>query len=274
MSDTTVVDLSGVAETSLWTLYNRACEATRRDSLLRDPECVRIYNSIDYDFEGSFGRPDGSHALRSAIFDAALRPWLAAHPGAAVVELGSGLETQLQRVDDGHVRWYCVDIPESIEVRERLLPPTDRCVHIRTSALDLAWIDSIRGRGPAFISAQGLFMYFDEESARRLFTRICEAFPGSQIMFDTVPQWFSRATLQGKAKAGNYRLPAMPWGINRRAIEATLRSWSPRVELVTLLPWAPVRGIRRRALSAISRAPLVRELVPTIVRVRTRDRGR
>ena len=121
------VRLSGVPETLLWTLHNRAQEAMRPDALLRDPEAVRLYRAIDYDYARSFGKPDGSHALRSRMFDAALRPWLAGHPGGTVVDLACGLETQFQRCDDGRVKWLCVDVPETIAVRERLLPPSARC---------------------------------------------------------------------------------------------------------------------------------------------------
>lgn len=108
------VDLGGIPETMLWTLHNRASEAARPDAILRDEAAVRIYRSIPYDYERSFGKPDGSHAARSRIFDDALRPWLAEHPGATVVELGAGLETQFRRVDDGSVRWLCVDVPEAL----------------------------------------------------------------------------------------------------------------------------------------------------------------
>jgi len=117
-------------------------------------------------------------------------------------------------------------------------------------------------------------MYFDEESVRKLLTRLCEAFPSSQIMFDTIPRWFSKKTARGWRKTEHYQFPSMPWGINRREHEPRLRSWSDRIDHVTLLPWAPVRGLRRRAASSLSRAPLVRELVPTIVRVQTRERRR
>lgn len=105
------VDLSGVSETMLWTLHNRACEVRRPDSMLHDPDCLRVYDSIDYDFERSFGKPDTSHPMRSRICDAAVRPWMAAHPGGTVVELAAGLETEFQRCDDGQVQWLCVDVP-------------------------------------------------------------------------------------------------------------------------------------------------------------------
>ena len=99
------VALTGVPETMLWTLHNRASEARRPGSFLHDPECVRIYESIDYDFARSFGKPDLTHPLRSQLFDREVQPWLAAHPGGAMVELAAGLETQFQRCDDGQVQW-------------------------------------------------------------------------------------------------------------------------------------------------------------------------
>ena len=161
------VNLTGVPETMLWTLHNRASEARRSDGFLRDPDCVRIHDSIRYDYVRSFGRPQQSHAARSRLFDDALRPWLAAHPQGTVVELAAGLETQFQRCDDGKVQWLCVDVPESMAVRERFLPPSPRCRHLAKSALDLGWLDEVDARRCLFITAQGLFMYFHEHDVQR-----------------------------------------------------------------------------------------------------------
>lgn len=36
-------NLTGVPETMLWTLYNRASEARRSKAFLKDPEAVRIF---------------------------------------------------------------------------------------------------------------------------------------------------------------------------------------------------------------------------------------
>jgi O-methyltransferase involved in polyketide biosynthesis len=74
------VPLDGVPETMLWTLYNRASEARRRDALLVNPEAVRICDAIAYDYLGKFGPPNSAHRLRARLFDNALRPWLRAHP--------------------------------------------------------------------------------------------------------------------------------------------------------------------------------------------------
>jgi len=262
------VRLSGVPETLLWTLHNRAQEAMRPDALLRDPDAIRLYRAIDYDYTRSFGKPDGSHALRSLMFDTALKPWLAAHPGGTVVELACGLETQFQRCDDGKVRWLCVDVAETIAVRQRLLPATGRCRYLACSALDLAWLDDVDGAGGVFITAQGLLMYFEEAQVRELLQAIAARLPGAELMFDTIPPWFSRKTLAGFDNTPHYRAPPMPWGISQRHIIPTLRRWLPRADGIEIVPYGFFRGFAGRLLPLFSRTPGLRNLLPGVVRLR------
>jgi O-methyltransferase involved in polyketide biosynthesis len=270
MMSTKPINLTGVPETMLWTLHNRASEARRPDGFLRDPDCVRIHASISYDYERSFGKPDASHPMRSRIFDDALRPWLAAHPGGTVVELGAGLETQFQRCDDGRVQWLCVDVPEAINVRERFLPPSARCRHVPKSALDLAWLDAVDPAHGVFVSAQGLLMYFDEADVRRLFVAIVERFPEAELMFDTIPPWFSRKTLKGFHKTAHYCAPPMPWGVRRDDIEVLLRGWSARVASVSVVSFGlAARGFGGGMMRLFSRSPVLRNIPPAIVRVTT-----
>src|SRR5690349_18020659 len=120
------VALTGVPETMRWTLHGRAGEAARTNPLLADPECLRVYRSIDYDFVRHFGQSDRGLAVRAKAFDDVVEPWLANHRGGTVVELAAGLETGYFRCDDGNVRWFCVDMPEAVAVRERFLPSTER----------------------------------------------------------------------------------------------------------------------------------------------------
>lgn len=119
-------DLAGIPETMLWTLHNRASEAARPDGVIRDELALQIYRSLHYDYVRSFGPPDGSHGIRSALFDAELRGFLAAHPDGVIVNLGEGLETQRFRVDSESALWLSVDVPEAMAVRERYIQPDAR----------------------------------------------------------------------------------------------------------------------------------------------------
>jgi O-methyltransferase involved in polyketide biosynthesis len=268
---TTRLALEGIPETMLWTLHNRANEARKPNGYLKDPDCVRIYDAIDYDYTRNFGTPDGSHPMRSRLFDDKLRPWLQRHPGGAVVELAAGLETQFQRCDDGRVRWYCVDVPEAIAVREQFLPASERCKHIAKSALDLSWLDDIDGTRGVFVSAQGLLMYFQEAQVRELFCAIVDRFPGAVLMFDAIPSWFSKRTLQGFGKTKHYTAPPMPWGIGRDDLEPLLRSWSPRVSRVSSVPYGYARNGAIMLMRLFSKLPVLRNQAPMIAYVETRS---
>jgi O-methyltransferase involved in polyketide biosynthesis len=230
-----VPDLAGISETMLWSLHNRASETARPDGVLVDPESGRIRSAINYDFARRFGDPAGSLAARAAEIDRALRSWLRHHPDGCVVSLGEGLETQGHRVDNGRLRWLSVDLPDAIRLRERFLAPTQRFCHIAASALDPVWMDAVDPQSDIFIVAQGLLMYLEPETVRRLFTCVADRFPAAEIVFDAVPRWFSHLTLWGLNQTPRYRLPAMPWGINRDELESTLRSWHPLVATVEFL---------------------------------------
>ncbi|HBK04286.1 MAG TPA: hypothetical protein DDZ81_00295 [Acetobacteraceae bacterium] len=238
----TTPHLRDVSETMLWALYNRAAEAGRPDGVLTDPDSVKIYEAIDYDFQRHFGDPAGSLAVRGAAIDLVLRRWLKRHPDGLIVSLGEGLETQARRVDNGTMRWLSVDLPEAIQFREQFLKPTDRFRHIAVSALDTAWMDGLDTSRGVFIVAQGLLMYLQPEAVRQLLSAIADRFTGAEMVFDVVPRWFSRLTMIGLQQTAHYRLPPMPWGLDRDEAAAILRRWHPRFTDVAFLAYRMPRG--------------------------------
>lgn len=163
-----------------------------------------------------------------------------------------------------------MDVPEAIVVRERFLPASERCTYIAKSATDLSWMDSVGSARNVFVTAQGLFMYFEEAEVRRVFTAIVERFPGVHIMFDTIPPWFSRQTLKGFRKTEHYVTPPMPWGVRRGRIDALVRSWSDRVEEVSTWSFGFARGGLGLLLKVFATVPGLRDVPPAITLVRTR----
>jgi hypothetical protein len=222
---------------------------------------------IDYAFTRHFGEPAGFLAARAAAIGRTLRLWLERHPDGIVVSLGEGLETQRQRVDNGRMRWLTVDLPEAIRLREHLLTPTDRFRHFAGSALEPGWMDAVDARSGIFVIAQGLLMYLEPEPVRHLFTSIADRFPGGEMVFDAVPRWFSHLTLLGLHQTPHYRLPAMPWGIDRDELEPTLRRWHPGVTSVGFLDYKIPRGLPRTLADMTSRVPGARHRVPSLVHV-------
>lgn len=259
--------LNGVPQTMLWTLYNRASESLRQDAWFRDPDAERIYRAIPFDYRAHFGRPDSSHATRSQMFDEALRSWLSRHPDGTVIELGCGLETQFQRCDNGRLQWLCVDVAEALDVRERFLPPAPRCRHLRLSVLDRAWLDGVAPSASVFISAQGLLMYFQPEEVRMLLCDIARRLPGAELMFDTIPRWFSTLTLRGLKLTAHYQAPPMPWGLDRHEIEPVLRDWIPGALSITHETYRRFRGFPACLAPSFARIPWLGRFQPAVVRL-------
>lgn len=264
------VELTDVPETMLWTLYNRADEAMRDDSIIDDPQCLAIYRSINYDYEQSFGKPDGSHGVRSWLFDNKIREFLQQYPDGVIVNLGEGLETQRYRVEAPNTQWFSVDLPDAIALRERYIRPDENHHHVAISALDTAWFDEIPADKPVFITAQGLFMYFTQAQVCELTQAIDARFSQAWLMFDYLPKWLSDKTLSEKGwmKTPNYRTPPMPWGIGRSMLSSTFSAWLGRSVTAENVVFLYPRGVRRWAVLLFEKMAFMHNLMPGVTLIK------
>ncbi|GAA4827365.1 class I SAM-dependent methyltransferase [Saccharopolyspora rosea] len=275
------VELQGVPETLLWTLYCRAAESRRPDALLDDPDAVAIVDSIDYPFAAQFGHPHIALALRAKCFDDRIREFLAANPDGTVVALADGLETQFRRVDNGRVRWLSVDLEETMQVRRKYLPDTDRLRNLSCSALDEAWMDEVDPSHGLFISIQGLLMYLEEAEAMGLIRACAQRFPGAWLMFDAMPPWLTRSASGGTLldrlmmrgrdakQADRYKLPPLRWGASVDQLRKRLFALHPAVAEVRDVGYPPGRGLTFRYLNPYMGSwPPIRNLRPNNTLVR------
>jgi O-methyltransferase involved in polyketide biosynthesis len=186
----TTPNLQGVARTLLVPLACRAIESIRPDAIIHDPRAVEVYDALG-------GNPDflmgmGGHDLFAAVmrvrqFDHFARNFLAQHPSGLVVDIGCGLDTRFDRLDDGQMHWLGVDLPEVIEMRLNLLPDSGRCLMLARSMLDLSWLDAAaQGDRPVIFLAEGVFPYFSTADAKPLLTAMVERFPGGELVFDAL----------------------------------------------------------------------------------------
>jgi len=258
------LDLSGVPETLLWTLYYRAQEAARPDGVLQDALAVELVRRIDYPFADRLGAGKGRaqwQGLRSRVFDERVRRFLSAHPGGTVVALGEGLDTQFWRVDDGQVRWLGVDLPAAADVRRRALPSSQRRRQLDVSALDEAWMDEVDTSRGVLLTAQGLLMYLQRSEVHRLIAACGRRFPGAELVFDGVPRWTSWVTTHRQVPAGgSMPAPPMPWAMDGR--EAAVLRTLPGVRAVVRLHPPRGRGaVHGWMLPLVDRMPVVDALV-------------
>ncbi|MEU3652728.1 class I SAM-dependent methyltransferase [Streptomyces sp. NPDC032161] len=270
--------LSGVPETLLWTLYNRAYEAGRRYPVLDDPMALRLMETLDYPFEERFGRPNAFYSqlqgLRSRCFDLAVQAYLAERPRATVVALGDGLETGFWRVDNGLLNWLSVDLPEVAELRRELLPATDRSRVLARSATDPAWLDEIedpRGRG-VVVTAQGLLMYLRPAEVRGILAACAERLPGGALVLDSMARRPAGYTLTGRWRVGGMTIPPMRWAMDPGE-RPKLRGAHPGITEVRALRLPRGRGAMGELIRLQSLLPGVRALTPAITRLRFGDFG-
>ena len=181
------VRLTGAQETTLATLYGKAMESRRRDSILEDHEADNALRRIDYDFTRlKIRRSDQrSLAVRAKAYDGWVRQFLDRHPDCTVLHLGCGLDTRVYRVDPPPtVRWYDVDFPDVIELRRRLFPPRDGMQTIAASLTDPELLDGIACNTPVLVIAEGLTPYLRAVDGLALLRRITEHFPSGEMLFD------------------------------------------------------------------------------------------
>jgi O-methyltransferase involved in polyketide biosynthesis len=268
MSKTDGSALTGVSETALMTLVVRATEARRPDSIIDDPMAIKLVDSIDFDF-AKFGftrRQD--MALRALTFDEYTRRYLVDHPSATVVALAEGLQTSFYRLDASGVgdqfRWLTVDLPAITELRDRLLPPSDRVTTIAQSALDFSWMDQVDPSDGVFITAEGLLMYLQPEEALGLIAECAKRFPGGQMMFDLPPVFFASWVRGGSRVSLRYRVPPMPFVLSPSDV-ANLVHTVPGIRAVHDLPMMPGRGKVINALMwTLQRVPVLDPLRPVV----------
>ena len=192
MPDITNHDLSGVPETLFIPLYIRAMESQRPDALIKDEKAVWMMEHARYDFSRIKQMKIDEHdkvtiVLRSREIDRFARDFLARCPEAVIVHIGCGLDSRFERVDNGKVEWYDLDVPEVIEIRRKLIGGESGRYHfLSCSAFESAWMNTLNqhGQRPFLFLAEGVFMYFEEAQVKSLVLSLREHFPGAELVFD------------------------------------------------------------------------------------------
>ncbi|HEY2522842.1 MAG TPA: class I SAM-dependent methyltransferase [Streptosporangiaceae bacterium] len=252
-ADRDQVELGQVQETLFIPLVGRAKESRRRRPLLRDPRAAEILESVGFDWS-KYSRAGGwTTVVRSAIFDMWVRNFLAENPGGSVVELGTGLNTRFERVDNGTVHWIDLDLPDTIALRRRFFADTGRRRMVAASITDDSWLETVRELpGPYFFLADGVLPYLTEEDVSRTLANLAEQFPGALIAFDTYSEQMLAREHKLAARRGVAR---WQWACDD---PRTLERLGLRVIEIDIMPRLPralhatVPAGRRLRLAAVS----------------------
>ena len=232
---TEAVTLRGVPETLLIPLYFRAIESMRSDALIRDERAVELVNRISYDFGQvrKIRMSEGNKVARIMLtreMDRYAWDFLSRHPDSVVVHIGCGLDSRFERVDNGRVEWYDLDLPDVIELRRRLIGGEGGRYHLLgCSVLEDDWLEAVKvhSRRPFLFLADNVLVFFTEAQAKRLVQTLRKNFPGSELVFDAwAPFFVWLANLQlSSSKFGGL----LQWGLWS---SQTLESWDEGIHML------------------------------------------
>ena len=180
------IKLFGVPETMLQTVYARAKESGGRGAI-HDVKARELIEKLDYDFSLA-DKDSAMHSgviARTIVLDRLTERWLEEHPDAVTVNIACGLDTRCYRMS-GYAHWYNLDLPETMAVREKLLPESGTISQIAMSATD-NWGDEIKEQNaPVLIIIEGLTMYLSESDVKRIFEVISNRFSKATVFVETM----------------------------------------------------------------------------------------
>ncbi len=149
MSETTNPNLRGIPETYLAPLYWKAMETQRPDAMIRDEKAVALvtHGVLDFSQVSEIPMNELLKAMRMIFtreFDRYARDFLNRRPDAVVVHIGCGFDSRFERVDNGQAEWYDLDLPEVIELRQKLLGDEHEHYHLLgCSVLEHDWLKEV-----------------------------------------------------------------------------------------------------------------------------------
>ncbi|SHO53979.1 class I SAM-dependent methyltransferase [Anaerocolumna xylanovorans] len=224
-----------VQSTMLLPLWGRAVASEKNPDILYDRQAIDIIKNCDYDFSSiakTFGEFGGiCYVVRARKMEDAIRQFIKKHPRATIVNIGAGLDTSFSRVDNGTIRWYNLDLPDSIAFRQSFIPDSERNVSIAKSLFDTSWFDqvSFNPQDGIFFISGGVFYYFKEEQLQEIFCSMAKRFPGGELYFDAESRQTVKKSNRMVQKTGN-KGAIMYFCVNNAK---ELENWSPLIHLVS-----------------------------------------
>ena len=250
------ITLSGVPETMLQTIYARAKESRTRGAI-QDKKAEEIIDKLNYDFSLA-DKDSAMHSgviARTIVLDKLVKEYLSKHPGAVVVNIACGLDTRCYRMNGyacSYAHWYNLDLPETIAVREKLLPEETAAVcgkaaeretaavgkeavettggvisQIAMSAMD-DWGSRIAEHNvPVLIIIEGLTMYLTQADVQRIFSVIAGRFGQAEVFVETMNPMVVKRFKEKSIEGSNAKFI---WGIKNGTALAELLTGFEYVE--------------------------------------------
>ncbi len=224
--------------TMLIPFYSRVIRTQCANTDFKDYVAASIFNKIKYDFEKIKNNYDEAAHIcieaRTKALDYLVKKFIDKNPYATIVNLGAGLDTPFNRVDNGKIKWYDLDLPEAIALRRMFIKENVRNRFIAKSMFDYRWfneVDYTPEKGILFV-ASGVLMYFNEKTVKKFLKKIASHFPGGEIVFDAVTSRIAALVANMRMrKCGNSKA-MVKWYIKNSNIFSL---WDKRIILIKIM---------------------------------------
>jgi len=228
------INLGNVQKTLFLPLWGRAVETRKKNPLLMDETAVRIIEQVDYDFSPMAQNLDALTQIawirRSLICDQVIRSFLSKYPQGTIVNIGCGLDTTFERIDNGKLRWYDLDFPDVIALRSLFICENERRRFIASSFLERQWLGKVEITGNVLFIAAGVFYYFKEEEIKGFIIDLIDAFPQSELLFDICSTMGMKvANKKVVESSGLDERSYLTWGVDHKR---DIVAWDKRIELI------------------------------------------
>ncbi len=149
--------------------------------------------------------------LQASVFrtlDDSVKLFLDEYPNGTVVYVGCGLDTMLERVDNGRVLWYNLDSPGRMAVRTMYTGLGNREKRIQRSVHDYRWLSELSvemDKGLLFV-VRDIFSYMKWKEVKEFLDLLYQEFRGCNVLFDMAKPWTKfRLNRRKTDKSAEYR---------------------------------------------------------------------
>jgi O-methyltransferase involved in polyketide biosynthesis len=238
MTEKVKVDLGHVQLTLLLPLWGRSVETAKPKPKIIDNTAREIINKIDYNFSQISANiqeiTQFEWIARSIHIDNTIKEFLNQYPKATIVNIGCGLDTTFDRIDNGKLFWYDLDLPDVIELRKKFIHENERRKFISCSFLDDRWFNELHIEDNILFMAAGVLYYFEENQLKEIFNKIVSSFPGSEFVFDAASTMGVKISNKKVIQSSGLNEKSyLKWGIDS-ASEIT--KWNDKIRVKRVYP--------------------------------------
>ncbi len=203
--------MTGVNKTLYIPLYGKAY-VSRKGVILSDKKAEEIWSAVEKDIPIK-GKSKSKWlayymGMRAAVYDNWLCMQFDAHPEAAVLHIGCGMDSRVLRAKPLKPRkWVDMDFADVIEERRRWYTETEHYSMVAGDARRTDWLECLPEGSEVIVVMEGVSMYLTSEELHGLLCALASRFSTVAMLMDCYTTF--------AAKASKYKNPINEVGVTQ-----------------------------------------------------------